>query len=92
MKNFSELQTHASMQRMRSTCVNAVLTIAAMCVMCLPATAQVGDEVLDSISTPDQVETSIGELRFLDGAPHPETAEKVYDYPMMGSSLCSRGP
>ena len=32
------------------------------------------------ITTPDQVETSIGTLKFLDGAPYPETAEKVYDY------------
>lgn len=30
--------------------------------------------------TPDKVETSIGELEFLDGAPLPETAQKVYDY------------
>jgi len=48
--------------------------------MCLPANAQVSQEVLESISTPDQVETSIGTLRFLDGAPYPETAETVYDY------------
>jgi hypothetical protein len=30
--------------------------------------------------TPDTVQTSIGTLKFLDGAPYPETAEKVYDY------------
>jgi hypothetical protein len=48
--------------------------------MCLPIGAQVSKEVLDSISTPDQVETSIGTLKFLDGAPYPETADKVYDY------------
>ena len=48
--------------------------------MCLPAGAQVSKEVLDSISTPNQVETSIGTLEFLDGAPLPETAERVYDY------------
>jgi len=48
--------------------------------MCVPVAAQVGDEVLNSISTPNQVETSIGTLRFLDGAPYPDTAEKVYDY------------
>jgi len=48
--------------------------------MCLPAGAQVSEEVLESISTPDQVETSIGTLKFLDGAPYPETAERVYDY------------
>ena len=45
-----------------------------------PASAQVSQEVLESISTPDQVETSIGTLRFSDGAPLPETAEMVYDY------------
>ena len=44
------------------------------------AVPQVSKEVLDSISTPNQVETSIGTLEFLDGAPLPETAEKVYDY------------
>jgi hypothetical protein len=45
-----------------------------------PAGAQVSQNVLDSISTPNEVETSIGALKFLDGAPLPETAEKVYDY------------
>ena len=42
--------------------------------------AEVSKEVLDSISTPDEVKTSIGTLKFLDGAPYPETAGKVYDY------------
>ena len=46
----------------------------------LPAAAQIGQETLDAISTPDVVETSIGTLEFLDGAPLPATAEKVYDY------------
>jgi hypothetical protein len=32
------------------------------------------------IMTPDKVETSIGTLEFLDGAPLPETAQKAYDY------------
>jgi len=44
------------------------------------ALADVSKEVLESISTPNVVETSIGELTFLDGAPMPETADKVYDY------------
>jgi len=44
------------------------------------AFAQVSKEVLDSISTPNEVETSIGTLKFLDGAPLPETAQKAYDY------------
>jgi len=44
------------------------------------AAAQVPDEVLHSIQTPNEVNTSIGTLKFLDGAPLPETAERVYDY------------
>jgi hypothetical protein len=44
------------------------------------ASADVSEEELKSIHTPDKVETSIGTLNFLDGAPLPETAEKVYDY------------
>ena len=43
------------------------------------ANAQVSKETLESIMTPDQVETSIGTLNFLDGAPYSDTAEKVYD-------------
>ena len=35
---------------------------------------------LEGISTPDVVDTAIGELRFRDGAPLPQTAELVYDY------------
>ena len=42
--------------------------------------AEVAADVLESISTPDTVETSIGTLSFLDGAPTSETAKKVYDY------------
>ncbi|MEM9045058.1 MAG: DUF1254 domain-containing protein [Pseudomonadota bacterium] len=44
------------------------------------AQPQVDQQTLDAISTPDQVETSIGELKFIDGAPLPETSELVYDY------------
>jgi len=44
------------------------------------ASAEVSKNVLDSISTPDKVETSIGTLNFFDGAPHPKTAEKVFNY------------
>ena len=40
----------------------------------------VSKDVLESISTPNEVETSIGTLEFHDGAPLPETAQKVYDY------------
>ena len=44
------------------------------------AMAEVSEEELASILTPDEVETSIGTLTFIDGAPLPETADKVYDY------------
>ena len=36
-------------------------------------------EIPEGILTPDQVETSIGTLNFMDGAPLPETAELVYE-------------
>ncbi|MCW8804753.1 MAG: DUF1254 domain-containing protein, partial [Ignavibacteriaceae bacterium] len=36
-------------------------------------------EIPEGILTPDQVETSLGTLKFFDGAPLPETAELVYD-------------
>jgi hypothetical protein len=42
--------------------------------------ADVSDAELKSIQTPNVVETSIGTLEFLDGAPLPETARKTYDY------------
>ena len=42
--------------------------------------AEVSEKELKSIQTPDKVKTSIGTLKFLDGAPSEATAEKVYDY------------
>jgi len=56
-----------------------VLAGAAAQFMLVPAVAQVSDEVLDAISTPDQVETSIGTLEFFDGIPTRETAALLYD-------------
>jgi len=44
------------------------------------STEEIGSVDLSRISTPDQVETSIGTLNYIDGSPLPETAEKVYDY------------
>ncbi len=41
---------------------------------------EIGSISLDAISTPNRVETSIGTLKFIDGAPLPATADKVYDY------------
>jgi hypothetical protein len=46
------------------------------------SSASLGDvdqATMDAISTPDAVETSIGTLNFIDGAPQPETAELIYD-------------
>lgn len=34
---------------------------------------------LASISTPDRVESRLGTLEFLDGAPTPDTSEVLYD-------------
>lgn len=34
----------------------------------------------EGISTPNKVDTRIGELNFFDGVPKKETADKVYDY------------
>jgi hypothetical protein len=62
------------------TGLNVVSAFIALQFICLPAGAQVSTEVLDSISTPDRVETSIGTLEYLDGAPLPETAARVYAY------------
>jgi hypothetical protein len=51
----------------------------ALALPALPAGAQVPKETLESLSTPDKVETSIGTLEFKDGAPSAETAQTVYD-------------
>jgi hypothetical protein len=34
----------------------------------------------EGITTPNEVETSIGTLKFIDGAPYPETAEMAYEF------------
>ena len=65
---------------MKTTTAFVILIICASAFLGNVANAQVSEEVLKSIQTPDEVETSIGTLKFLDGAPLPETAEKVYKY------------
>ena len=60
--------------------MKSTLALIASAVLATTATAQVSKETLESITTPDRVETSIGTLKFLDGAPYPETAATVYDY------------
>jgi hypothetical protein len=44
------------------------------------ASEPIGSVDIKRIQTPDVVETSIGTLKFIDGAPLPETAQKAYDY------------
>ena len=62
----------------------SILVVVAMAALTVlntgSALAQVSEEVLNSITTPDKVETSIGTLNFIDGSPMPETAEKLHDY------------
>jgi hypothetical protein len=43
------------------------------------STSGVSSETLKSVSIPDKVSTSIGELSFFDGAPTSNTVEKVYE-------------
>jgi hypothetical protein len=45
----------------------------------LSAQAQVSEQTMQSISTPDKVDTRLGPLEFKDGAPDPATVEKLYD-------------
>ena len=40
----------------------------------------VDQETRGSISTPDRVEPRLGSLEFTDGAPSPQTLEKLYDH------------
>ena len=37
------------------------------------------NKIPDAIMTPDKVQTSIGELNFVDGRPTADTVQKVYD-------------
>jgi hypothetical protein len=60
-------------------CLNIVLTLVVGHFLCVPIGAQVSKEVLESITTPNEVETSIGTLKFFDGIPTKETAKLLYD-------------
>jgi hypothetical protein len=65
---------------MRRNLAVIILSLGTILVTGSAAVAQVPEEVLNSIHTPNEVETSIGTLKFNDGAPLPETVEKIYDY------------
>ena len=58
----------------------ATLGPALLALLAPPASAQVSEETLQSITTPDKVELSIGTLEYKDGAPSKETVAKAYDY------------
>ena len=45
-----------------------------------PAKMKMTTAIPDGISTPNKLDTRIGELNFFDGVPEKETAQKVYDY------------
>jgi len=57
----------------------ATLGPALLTLLALPAGAQVSQDTLEALATPDEVETSIGTLEFRDGAPSAEAAQAVYD-------------
>ncbi|MEP4076311.1 DUF1254 domain-containing protein [Haloferula sp.] len=60
------------------------ICLLALSALCTTASAQekfkYTTEIPEGITTPDKVETSIGELDFTDGVPSRETADKVYDF------------
>ncbi len=59
---------------------NSKLTLFCALLAVQPIVADFSQKELDSIRTPNTVETSIGTLKFLDGAPLPQTAQRAYDY------------
>ena len=59
----------------------ALLALGALCTTAsAQETFEYTTEIPEGITTPDKVETSIGELDFTDGVPSRETADKVYDF------------
>ncbi len=59
--------------------VKSIFVVCFVLMMSQWAVGQTSSGVPESITTPDQVETSIGTLEFWDGVPSEETAQKVYD-------------
>ena len=64
---------------MTNLTTTGILTLALVLSMGQLAAAEVSKEELKSISTPDKVNTSLGELKFFDGVPTDDTVKKVYD-------------
>jgi len=57
----------------------ALLASAAAFGTVLSVQAQVSEQTLKSLSTPDKVESPIGTLEFKDGGPSPQTVQKAFD-------------
>ncbi len=64
---------------MKKYTIATVIAFALILSMGQFAAAQVSKEELESISTPDSVQTPIGTLKFFDGVPTDDTVKKVYD-------------
>nr|WP_272211126.1 hypothetical protein [Marinicella sp. W31]MDC2877010.1 hypothetical protein [Marinicella sp. W31] len=63
---------------------SAMLCAVAIAAAAVPAVAelpkfQMTTEIPESITTPDKVETSIGNLEFFDGVPSEQTVQTLYD-------------
>ena len=65
---------------MKKSAISTMAIAAAALLTGQAVSADVSEAELKSIKTPNVVETSIGTLEFLDGAPLPDTARKIYDY------------
>jgi len=66
--------------KLQSRPLTVLLAAAVFVLPCLkPARAEVSQETLQSISTPDTVETPIGKLEFFDGVPTDATVVTLYD-------------
>lgn len=65
----------------RFALASVVCSAAAASTAAVAQTAQLTDAtaIPPSITTPDAVETTLGTLKFRDGVPSTETAQKVYD-------------
>lgn len=56
-----------------------VASIASTVFAAYPAAAQVSQETLDSLSTPDKLDTRVGTFEFSDGVPSDAAAKSIYD-------------
>ena len=79
MRTLKKMQMSRSAMRPIKAGIATLSVMAVFGLLCSPAGAQVSQEALDSISTPDQVETSIGTHEYFDGIPTRETAKLLYD-------------